>query len=54
MACLVLIIFIRRLAVADDGRLDVEEYIDDSFSPDLATVDVPFDRLPDVEKVAAQ
>ncbi len=35
-------------------QIAFEEYIDDSFSPDLATVDVPFDRLPDVEKVAAQ
>ena len=31
-----------------------EEYVDDSFVPDLALVDVPFDRLPDVDKVASQ
>jgi NitT/TauT family transport system substrate-binding protein len=35
-------------------RIAYEEYVDPSFAPDLETVDVPFDRLPDVDKVAAQ
>ncbi len=35
-------------------RIEFEEYADDSFSPDLSTVDVPFDRLPGVERVAEQ
>lgn len=34
--------------------IEFEEYVDDSFVPDLALVDVPFDRLPDVDKVASQ
>jgi NitT/TauT family transport system substrate-binding protein len=35
-------------------RIEFEEYADASFAPDLETVDVPFDRLPDVDKVASQ
>jgi NitT/TauT family transport system substrate-binding protein len=35
-------------------KIAYEEYVDPSFAPDLETVDLPFDRLPDVEKVAAQ
>jgi len=35
-------------------RLAFESYCDTSFAPDLETVIVPFDRLPDVEKVSAQ
>jgi NitT/TauT family transport system substrate-binding protein len=31
-----------------------EEYCDTSFSPDLETVDVPFDRLPDIATVKPQ
>lgn len=31
-----------------------EDYVDTSFAPDLETVDVVFDRLPDVDKVAAE
>lgn len=31
-----------------------EEYCDTSFAPDLETLPVPFDRLPDVDKVANQ
>jgi NitT/TauT family transport system substrate-binding protein len=31
-----------------------EDYTDTSFAPDLETLPVPFDRLPDVDKVAAQ
>ncbi len=34
--------------------LAFEEYVDTSFAPDLETVDVPYDRLPGVDKVAAQ
>lgn len=33
-------------------RMEFEEYVDPSFAPDLETVDVPFDRLPEVEEVA--
>jgi NitT/TauT family transport system substrate-binding protein len=35
-------------------RIAFEEYVDTSFAPDLETVDLPFDRLPGIEKVAAQ
>lgn len=35
-------------------RVPFEDYVDNSFAPDLETVDVPFDRLPDVDKVASQ
>lgn len=36
------------------SRLEFEQYVDASFAPDLETVDLPFDRLPGVEAVAAQ
>lgn len=35
-------------------RIPFEDYVDASFAPDLETVDLKLDRLPDVEKVAAQ
>ena len=35
-------------------RLAYEDYIDPSFAPDLLNLDLDLDRLPDVEKVAAQ
>ena len=35
-------------------RIEFAEYVDNSFAPDLETVDLPFDRLPDVDKVASQ
>jgi len=35
-------------------QIAFEEYCDTSFAPDLETVDVPFDRLPQVEEVAKQ
>ncbi len=35
-------------------RMEFEEYADTSFAPDLEHVSLPFDRLPDVDKVAAQ
>jgi NitT/TauT family transport system substrate-binding protein len=35
-------------------RMQFEEYCDPSFAPDLGLVDVPFDRLPGVEELAAQ
>lgn len=35
-------------------RMAFEEYADTSFAPDLENVSLPFDRLPDVDKVAAQ
>jgi NitT/TauT family transport system substrate-binding protein len=35
-------------------RMKFEEYADTSFAPDLETLPLPFDRLPDVDKVAAQ
>lgn len=35
-------------------RMRFEEYVDTSFAPDLGMVDVPFDRLPQVEELAAQ
>lgn len=35
-------------------KLAFEEYVDTSFAPDLETVDLPFDRLPGVEEVAAK
>lgn len=35
-------------------RMAFEQYCDTSFAPDLETVIVPFDRLPEVDKVAAQ
>jgi NitT/TauT family transport system substrate-binding protein len=34
--------------------LAFEEYVDTSFAPDLETVDLAFDRLPDVDKVEPQ
>lgn len=33
-------------------RIPFEDYVDTSFAPDLETVDLAIDRLPDVEKVA--
>jgi NitT/TauT family transport system substrate-binding protein len=36
------------------AHVPFEAYVDTSFAPDLETVDVPFDRLPDVDKVASQ
>jgi NitT/TauT family transport system substrate-binding protein len=35
-------------------RIEYAEYVDDTFSPDLGSVDVTFDRLPEVDKYAAQ
>jgi len=35
-------------------RMKFEEYCDTSFAPDLETVVLPCDRLPDVEKVAGK
>jgi len=35
-------------------RMKFEEYADTSFAPDLETLAVPFDRLPEVDKVAAK
>ena len=35
-------------------KLAFEEYVDVSFAPDLETVDLPYDRLPEVEQVAQQ
>jgi NitT/TauT family transport system substrate-binding protein len=35
-------------------RMQFEEYADTSFAPDLETLPLPFDRLPDVDKVAAK
>ena len=35
-------------------RIPFESYVDTSFAPDLETVDVPFDRLPQVEEIAKQ
>jgi NitT/TauT family transport system substrate-binding protein len=35
-------------------RMEFEEYCDTSFAPDLETIVPPFDRLPDVDKVAEQ
>ena len=35
-------------------RMQFEEYTDTSFAPDLETLPLPFDRLPDVDKVAAK
>ncbi len=35
-------------------RMAFEEYCDTRFAPDLGLVDVPFDRLPGVEEVAAR
>ena len=34
--------------------MQFEEYCDTSFAPDLETIVVPFDRLPEIEKVTAQ
>jgi len=35
-------------------RIPFEDYVDTSFAPDLETIELKLDRLPDVEKVAAQ
>ena len=35
-------------------RMTFEEYTDTSFAPDLETLALPYDRLPDVDRVAAQ
>jgi NitT/TauT family transport system substrate-binding protein len=35
-------------------RIAYEDYVDPSFAPDLLKVDLELERLPDVEKVAAQ
>jgi len=35
-------------------RIAFEDYVDTSFAPDLETVELKLDRLPDVDKVAAQ
>lgn len=35
-------------------RMQFEEYCDTSFAPDLGAIPLPCDRLPDIEKVAAQ
>ena len=35
-------------------KIAFEEYVDTSFAPDLETIDLELDRLPDVERVAAQ
>ena len=35
-------------------KMAFEEYVDTSFAPDLETVDLPYDRLPEVEQVAKQ
>jgi NitT/TauT family transport system substrate-binding protein len=35
-------------------KMNFEEYCDTSFAPDLETITPPFDRLPDVDKVAQQ